>query len=108
MIEGEQHYRMSGKSGVGLFFLEEDSLFVVRNIVEGGSAWRDGTIKLSDICVAVDGTTIKPVWGCRAGAGAVGNCELGFQLKKNSTHACEINSECYSTHLYCVSLRNTA
>ena len=26
------------------------------------------------------------VWGCRAGAGAVGNCELGFQLKKNSTH----------------------
>ena len=45
---------MSGKSGVGLFFLEEDSLFIVRNIVEGGSAWRDGTIKLSDICVAVD------------------------------------------------------
>ena len=50
---------MSGKSGVGLFFLEEDSLFIVRNIVEGGSAWRDGTIKLSDICVAVDGISME-------------------------------------------------
>jgi chromosome segregation ATPase len=31
----------------------------VRNIVEGGSAWRDGTIKLSDICVAVDGVSME-------------------------------------------------
>jgi hypothetical protein len=59
VIEGEEHYKKSGKAGVGLFFLEEDSLFVVRNIVEGGSAWRDGTIKLSDICVAVDGISME-------------------------------------------------
>jgi hypothetical protein len=59
VIEGEQHYKKTGKSGVGLFFLEEDSLFIVRNIVEGGSAWRDGTIKMSDICVAVDGISME-------------------------------------------------
>lgn len=79
VIEGEQHYRMSGKSGVGLFFLEEDSLFIVRNIVEGGSAWRDGTIKLSDICVAVDGTTMEDSRRQLSGEGAtVWTKENGF------------------------------
>ncbi len=59
--------------------LGAQSLFIVRNIVEGGSAWRDGTIKLSDICVANDGTTMEDSRRSLSGEGAtVWKQESGF------------------------------
>lgn len=49
----------SGKAGVGLFFQEEKKELVVRNIVAGGSAEANGSIKPGDIIISVDGKSVE-------------------------------------------------
>ena len=48
-----------GKAGVGLFFQEEKKELVVRNIVPGGSAEANGSIKPGDIIIGVDGKSVE-------------------------------------------------
>jgi hypothetical protein len=49
----------NGKAGVGLFFQEEKKELIVRNIVPGGSAAANGTIKPGDIIISVDGKSVE-------------------------------------------------
>ena len=49
----------SGKAGVGLFFQEEKKELIVRNIVAGGSAEANGSIKPGDIIISVDGKSVE-------------------------------------------------
>jgi hypothetical protein len=48
-----------GKAGVGLFFQEEKKELIVRNIVPGGSAAANGTIKPGDVIISVDGKSVE-------------------------------------------------
>ena len=49
----------SGKAGVGLFFKEEEKGLIVSNIVAGGSADANGSIKPGDIIISVDGKSVE-------------------------------------------------
>ncbi len=49
----------SGKAGVGLFFKEEEKGLIVRNIVAGGSAEANGSIKPGDIIISADGKSVE-------------------------------------------------
>jgi len=45
--------------GVGLFFHEVNGRIMVKTIVSGGSAERDGRVQVGDVLIAVDGTDVR-------------------------------------------------